>query len=238
MSVKTLTINGELISARAGDTILQAAKDNGIYIPTLCHLEGLSDIGACRMCMVEVEGINKLLSACVTEVAEGMVVATNTEKLKEYRRMNMELIFAEGNHTCAVCVANSNCELQDTAVAVGMEHTRFSYRFPDRGVDLSHPQFGIDRNRCILCTRCVRVCDEIEGAHVWDIANRGEEAEIVSGLNQPWGEVDACTACGKCVNACPTGAISYKGSSVAVMQRDRGRIPFLAAAREKQQWTR
>ncbi|MDJ0714185.1 MAG: bidirectional hydrogenase complex protein HoxU [Prochloraceae cyanobacterium] len=238
MAVKTLKINDIYVAVEEGLTILKAAQEAGIYIPTLCHLEGVSDIGACRMCMVEVEGINKLLPACVTEVAEEMVVRTNTAKLKEYRRMNMELLFAEGNHVCSVCVVNGNCELQNLAVEVGMEHCRFSYRFPDKPVDISHPQFGIDHNRCILCTRCVRVCDEVEGAHVWDIAHRGEECKIISGLNQPWGEVDACTSCGKCVNACPTGSIFHKSTPVAVMKRDRGSLEFLSTAREKKQWTR
>lgn len=238
MSVVTLTIDDTPIAIEDGATILQAAKEAGITIPTLCHLEGVSDVGACRLCVVEIDGMNRLLPACVTAVAEEMVVHTNTPKLQNYRRMTVELLFAEGNHVCAVCVANGNCELQDMAVTVGMDHSRFPYQFPKRDIDVSHPVFGIDHNRCIFCTRCVRVCDELEGAHVWDVAYRGAECKIISGLNQPWGTVDACTSCGKCVEACPTGSIFHKGMTAAEEQKNKEKLEFLALAREQHQWTR
>ncbi|EDX74865.1 2Fe-2S iron-sulfur cluster binding domain protein [Coleofasciculus chthonoplastes PCC 7420] len=238
MSVKTLTIDGVDVAIEEGATLLTAAKEAGVHIPTLCHLEGVTDVGACRLCLVEIEGINKLLPACVTEVSEGMKVHTNTETLQEYRRMVVEMLFSEGNHICAVCVVNGNCQLQDAAIEVGMDHTRFPYRFPQRDVDVSHDRFGLDHNRCILCTRCVRVCDEIEGAHVWDVAGRGPASRIISGLAQPWGEVEACTSCGKCVDACPTGSLFRKGSTVAEMEKDRGKVEFLVTAREEHKWTR
>jgi bidirectional [NiFe] hydrogenase diaphorase subunit len=236
MAAKTLLIDGKAVSARDEASILDAASEAGIVIPTLCHLDGVGDVGACRLCLVEIAGSAKLQPACVTRVAEDMEVRTSSERLRSYRRMIVELLFAERNHVCAVCVASGNCELQELAVAVGMDHVRYDYLAPSCTVDISHPRFGIDHNRCVLCTRCVRVCDEIEGAHTWDVAGRGTNARLITDLNQPWDAAQSCTSCGKCLQACPTGAIIPQGTTVAELQRDRTRLGWLVNAREKRQW--
>jgi bidirectional [NiFe] hydrogenase diaphorase subunit len=232
IKVKTLKINRRDVGAREDQTILEVARENGIFIPTLCHLEGLSNTGACRLCIVEIKGTTKLIPACVTYVEEGMEVTTESERLAKYRKMILELIFSERNHVCSVCVSNRHCDLQTIAQTLGMDHVHFSYRFPALTVDASHERFIADHNRCILCGRCVRICDEIEGAHTWDVMGRGIDARVISDLSQPWGESETCTGCGKCVQVCPTGSLTEKGKSVAEMSKQRRFLPYLTLMRD------
>lgn len=220
MAVKLpLTIDDKPLEAEAGKTILEVCREHGVDIPVLCHFEGLKDVGACRLCLVEVEGTAKLLPACTTKIAPNQKIKTNTEKLKKYRRLTIELLFAERNHICSVCVANNQCELQELASDAGMDHVRFPYLFQNCRLDASHPKYVIDHNRCIMCTRCVRVCDDVEGAHNWDVMGRGYQARIISDFNQPWKESVTCTSCGKCVSICPTGALWPKSATQGQLEK-------------------
>ena len=229
--VVTLRIDDREVSAREDETILQVARDNEIFIPTLCCLEGLSAWGACRLCLVEVSGSNKLLAACATRVAQDLEVKTNTPRILAYRRTILELLFSERNHVCSVCVANGECELQNLAQRCGVDHIRVSYRYPELSLDLSNDLFRLDPNRCILCTRCVRVCDEIEGAHTWDVMGRGIDCQVITDLKAPWGESKSCTSCGKCVHVCPTGALSQRGTAIAEVHHHRDFLPYLTQMR-------
>ncbi len=232
IQIKTLQIDGQDVGAREDQTILEVAQENGIYIPTLCHLEGLGEIGACRLCLVEIKGNNKLLPACMTKVQDGMEVFINTERLKNYRRVILEMLFSERNHICSVCVTNGHCDLQSLAEKLGITHITMPYKHPRLDVDASHHRYILDHNRCILCTRCVRVCHEVEGAHTWDLYGRGSGTRVVTDLKRPWGESDTCTGCGKCVHVCPTGALFEKGKSVAEMSKRRQFLPYLTLMRE------
>ena len=227
----SLRIDSQLCTATQGQTIFEVAKANDRYIPSLCHMEGLSSPGACRLCLVEVAGVGRLLPACTTPVQAGMSVATDSDKLAHNRLMALELLFIERNHICAVCVSNGHCEMQSLAQTLGMTHVRFPYNYPKLPVDASHPRWVLDHNRCILCSRCVRVCDEIEGAHVWDIAARGINSMLVAELDKPWGEAASCTNCGKCVQVCPTGALVEKGHAVEEMTKRRGIVSELSVKR-------
>ena len=212
MSEITLTINGKQVKGNQGDTVLAVCEANGIKLPTLCHYKGLTDVGACRLCLVEIEKERKPVPACLYPARDGIVVVTSNEKLERYRRLVLELLFTERNHLCAYCVASGDCELQSLAYTYQMDSTRYQYSWPNLVVDSSHPYVVFDHNRCILCGRCIRTCDEITGAHALDFGKRGWKTTVSADINQPLGE-SSCISCGGCFQACPTGAIFSKGSA-------------------------
>jgi bidirectional [NiFe] hydrogenase diaphorase subunit len=226
-----LKIDDREIAAEAGKTILEVATENGIRIPTLCHLDGLEDVGSCRLCIVDVHG--QFVTACTTEIAEGMEVKTQTDKVKEHRRTILELLFAEGNHVCSFCVSSGGCELQDLACELRMHSVRVPYTYSRNRIDATHPQFLIDRDRCVLCGRCVRACAEVEGAYTWGFAERGGNARVITDLDVDWGDAESCTGCGKCVEACPTGAIVRKGASNGEMRKRTGLVDQLTERRAR-----
>lgn len=228
-----LTIDGLDVQAEAGESVMTAAARVGVRVPGLCQLDGLSTVGACRLCMVEIAGTPRPRPACATPVADAMEVRTDTPRLRAQRRVLLELAFAEGQHVCSVCVASGACELQALAAEYGVAEAAFKPAPARLGVDLSHRQFGYDASRCILCTRCVRACAEVEGAVTWGVAGRGRDAHLVADLGDPWAEATSCTSCGKCVSVCPTGALFARGTSVGERRVDRERVPALVARRRR-----
>jgi len=218
----TLTINDRQVKGKEGETVLEVCQANGIDLPTLCHLEGLSDVGACRMCVVEIERERRPVPACTYPARDGLVVKTHTEQLEKYRRLVLELIFTERNHFCMFCGQSGDCELQELAYRYQMDNVRYSYAFPSLPVDSLGDYLVVDHNRCILCGRCVRACSEVVGIHAIDFGKRGWRTVISADLEQPLGE-SSCVSCGACVQACPTGAILsklslYKGKTSECQQ--------------------
>jgi bidirectional [NiFe] hydrogenase diaphorase subunit len=227
----SVKIDGEFVPALEGQTILEVARAAGKYIPTLCWLENITPMGGCRLCIVEIAGVGRLFPACTTPVQDGMSVTTHSEKLTNYRRITLEFLLSERNHQCAICVSNNHCELQALALRLGVTHVRYPYSFPKLAVDASHERYVLDHNRCILCTRCVRVCAEVEGARVFEVSGRGIRSMVSSDMNRPWGESRSCTSCGKCVQVCPTGALAEKGFGVEEMVKQDRNVRRLAARR-------
>ncbi|MCX5998961.1 MAG: 2Fe-2S iron-sulfur cluster-binding protein, partial [Chloroflexi bacterium] len=211
----TLKIDGKEVKGKEGDTVLDVCRSNDIFVPTLCHLEGTSNVGACRLCVVEIDGERRVNPACTFPAREGLVVRTATESLQRYRRLILELIFTERNHFCMFCEKSGDCELQSMAYRYQMDNVRYPYTFPALALDSISDNVVIDHNRCILCGRCVRACGEVVANHTLDFGKRGWRTTVAADLDKPLGE-STCIACGACVQACPTGAIfsklsQYKG---------------------------
>ncbi|MHB1414923.1 MAG: molybdopterin-dependent oxidoreductase [Chloroflexota bacterium] len=211
----TLTIDGREAKGKRGDTILAVCERNGIDVPTLCHNENLGDIGACRLCVVEIEGARGLSTACTTPASSGMVVRTDTPALNSLRKSVLELLFAERNHFCMFCEMSGDCELQALGYRFGIDAVRYSYAHPRLEVDSSSPYFILDHNRCVLCRRCVRACSELVGVSALGYKERGAKTMVMLDLDAPVAE-STCEACGVCVQLCPTGALfdrrsAYKG---------------------------
>lgn len=216
MAEITLTIDGKEVKGELGDTILQVCQKNEIYVPTLCHLDGLPDIGSCRMCIVDIQGPGRprVSTACTTPAMDGMVINTNTESINAMRRNILELLLSEGNHHCMYCVSSGDCELQDLAYRFGIDYIRVPRPAGEQPtvVDSSHKYLVMDRNRCILCYRCVRVCNDLQGNRVLGIGGRGSKSQIIADLGGPRGK-SSCVSCGMCVQVCPTGALTDRRSS-------------------------
>jgi formate dehydrogenase major subunit len=216
-----LTIDGNEVEVQEGTTVLEAAEEAGLYVPTLCHHPQLTPYGGCRLCMVEVEGARTLQPSCTLPATDGMVVNTNTQKVLDARKFVLTLIFSERNHFCMYCqVSDGDCELQNRAYDEGMTHWDLQPNWQPFEVDASHPFMVLDNNRCILCRRCVRACGELVGNYTLGFEERGADSLLVADYDVPFGE-SSCISCGTCVQICPTGAIidrqsAYQGKETEV----------------------
>src|SRR5499427_3591229 len=204
----TLTIDGQPVTVPAGTSIMRAAMDTGIQVPKLCATDSVDAFGSCRLCLVEIEGRAGTPASCTTPVAPGMVVSTQTERLKQIRRGVMELYISDHPLDCLTCAANGDCELQDMAGAVGLREVRYGYEGLNhlkQEKDESNPYFTFDPAKCIVCSRCVRACEEVQGTFALTIQGRGFDS-VVSAGDKPFIESE-CVSCGACVQACPTNSL-------------------------------
>lgn len=201
-----LTVDGREVVVEKGDTVLTAARKAGVNIPTLCYLEGLQAIGACRMCLVEVEKMRGLSASCVLPATEGMVVHTNTPMVRAARKAVLELILSNHPRECLTCVRSLNCELQKLAEELGIKDVRFQGAMTEAKIDSGNPSVIRDQRKCILCRRCITVCKEVQSVSALGLVNRGFETRVAAGGDRPLGDV-ACALCGQCINVCPVGAL-------------------------------
>lgn len=204
-----ITIDGKQCEVVQGTTVLEAANAAGIYIPTLCADSDLEPYGSCRLCVVEIEGIRGLPTSCTTPVTDGMVVHTETPAVNAVRKMAVELLIADHPAECLTCAKNQNCELQKVAHYLGITELRFPKTTEKYEIDTSNPFFDIDRNKCILCARCVRTCNEITCVGAIDLAYRGYEAKVATFSDRLLFD-SICRSCGECMIRCPTGALALK----------------------------
>ncbi|MCL2568360.1 MAG: NADH-dependent [FeFe] hydrogenase, group A6 [Oscillospiraceae bacterium] len=217
MNTVKVKINGMEIECASNATVLEAAKIAGIEIPTLCYLKEINAIGACRICMVEVKGARTLVTACVYPVTDGMEVFTNTPKVREARRMTLELILSNHRKDCLTCVRNLNCELQKLAIDFGVDGLRFADDNLQAAVESSSVCLTRDNSKCVLCRRCTAVCKQNQDVAVIGPNNRGFATHIGSPFERDLGEM-ACVGCGQCIVSCPTGALTERDDTATVYE--------------------
>lgn len=213
-----LTIDGVEIEGQPGQTILEAAQTAGVYIPRLCWMKDLTPAGSCRVCTVRVNG--RPQSACTQPVAPGMIVENDTEEMRGLRRDLIDMLFVEGNHFCMFCEKSGNCELQALAYRFGITAPKYPFLFPQRELDASHPEIFVDRNRCVLCGRCVRASQELDGKHVFGFVNRGRDKRLAVNADSNLGGTDA-EGSDRAIEACPTGSLMVKRVGFAVPVGER-----------------